>query len=147
MKGNAQLWLAVRTIFIPPGLADTLVKRKIDVNGTFGLNRRDLSRDLKTKKFFFFKKRRNYWVLEREVTVITWKDKKDVSLISTIHTIEMQNVTNERGETKSKPKCVVDYNDQMGGADKVDQHLAPYFTSRKREENTNIFFHLLDLAL
>ncbi|GFX78855.1 hypothetical protein TNCV_1356431 [Trichonephila clavipes] len=55
----------------------------------------------------------------------------------------MQNVTNERGETKSKPKCVVDYNDQMGGADKVDQHLAPYFTSRKREENTNIFFHLL----
>ncbi|GFU09910.1 hypothetical protein TNCV_2836781 [Trichonephila clavipes] len=56
----------------------------------------------------------------------------------------MQNVTNERGETKSKPKCVVDYNDQMGGADKVDQHLAPYFTSRKREENTNIFFHLLE---
>ncbi|GFX30161.1 DDE_Tnp_1_7 domain-containing protein [Trichonephila clavipes] len=121
MKGNAQLWLAVRTIFIPPGLADTLVKRKIDVNGTFGLNRRDLSPDLKTKKFF--KKRRNYWVLEREVTVITWKDKKDVSLISTIHTIEMQNVTNERGETKSKPKCVVDYNDQMGGADKVDHSI------------------------
>ncbi|GFY32800.1 hypothetical protein TNCV_4024241 [Trichonephila clavipes] len=58
-----------------------------------------------------------------------------------------RDVTNERGETKSKPKCVVDYNDQMGGADKVDQHLAPYFTSRKREENTNIFFHLLDLAL
>ncbi|GFS68815.1 DDE_Tnp_1_7 domain-containing protein [Trichonephila clavipes] len=78
---------------------------------------------------------------------MTWKDKKDVSLISTIHTIEMQEVTNERGETKTRPKCVVDYNDQMGGVDKVDQHLAPYFTSRKREENTKIFFHLMDLAL
>ncbi|GFX36627.1 hypothetical protein TNCV_3537511 [Trichonephila clavipes] len=76
-----------------------------------------------------------------------WKDTKDVSLISTIHTIEMQDVTNERGDTKSRPKCAVDYNDQMVGVDKVDQYLAPYSTSRKREENTKIFFHLLDLAL
>ncbi|GFT77165.1 hypothetical protein TNCV_1984531 [Trichonephila clavipes] len=60
---------------------------------------------------------------------------------------EMQDVANERGETMSRPKCVVDYNDQMGGVDKIDQHLAPYSTSRKREENTKIFFHLLDLAL
>ncbi|GFV95685.1 hypothetical protein TNCV_2010021 [Trichonephila clavipes] len=46
----------------------------------------------------------------------------------------MQYVTNERGETKSRLKCVVDYNDQMGGVDKVDQHLAPYSTPRKREK-------------
>ncbi|GFS99933.1 hypothetical protein TNCV_4196201 [Trichonephila clavipes] len=59
----------------------------------------------------------------------------------------MQDITNERGKTKSRPKCVVDYNDQMGGVDKVDQHLAPYFTSRKREKNTKIFFHLLDFSI
>ncbi|GFW66741.1 hypothetical protein TNCV_1371731 [Trichonephila clavipes] len=45
----------------------------------------------------------------------------------------MQNVTNERGETKSKPKCVVDYNDQMGDADKVDQHLAPLHPEKERK--------------
>ncbi|GFW59126.1 DDE_Tnp_1_7 domain-containing protein [Trichonephila clavipes] len=78
---------------------------------------------------------------------MAWKDKKDVGLISTIHTIEIQDVANERGETMSRPKCLVDYNDQMGGVDKIDQHLAPYSTSRKREENTKIFFHLLHLAL
>ncbi|GFW70501.1 hypothetical protein TNCV_1978391 [Trichonephila clavipes] len=68
-----------------------------------------------------------------------------LSLAVALSTI--QDVTNKRRETKSRPKGVVDYNDQIGGVDKVDQHLAPYFTSRKREENTKIFFHLWDLAL
>ena len=96
-------------------MADTLVKRKTDMCGTLRLNRKDLHRDLKT---IILKKGEIIWYERGKVTVMKWKDnKKDVS--STIHTIEMQDMTNNRRETKSRLKCVVEYNDKMGGADKV----------------------------
>ncbi|KAG8237437.1 hypothetical protein J437_LFUL016249, partial [Ladona fulva] len=38
----------------------------------------------------------------------------------------------KRGKLKTKPKVVVDYNDTMGGVDRVDQHLADYPIPRKR---------------
>ncbi|KAJ4430756.1 hypothetical protein ANN_19347 [Periplaneta americana] len=52
---------------------------------------------------------------------IRWKDKKDVVLLSTIHNPEMVMKNNEL-----KPKVVIDYNDTMGGVDRIDHHLAAY---------------------
>ena len=74
------------------GLADTLVKRKTDVCGTLRLKRKDLPRDLKTIKL---KKGEIIGYQRGKVTVLKWKDKKDVSLISTIRTIKMQDVINK----------------------------------------------------
>lgn len=48
-----------------------------------------------------------------------------------------------------KPVVVTDYNDTMGGVDRVDQHLADYNLPRKRGKKyyKKFFFHLLDLTL
>ncbi|GFY48442.1 dmX-like protein 2 [Trichonephila inaurata madagascariensis] len=43
-----------------------------------------------------------------------WMDKKKVSLLSTIHNTEMEQIQ-VRSEMKEKPKIVMDYNNTMGG--------------------------------
>ena len=80
--------------------------------------------------------------------VLKWKDKKDVTLLSTIHNAEMVDVTTRKG-TIQKPKLVMDYNNTMGGVDRMDQHLSCYPTPRKRGKKyyKKIFFHLVDLAI
>ncbi|KAF2888882.1 hypothetical protein ILUMI_17291 [Ignelater luminosus] len=77
-----------------------------------------------------------------------WKDKKEICLLSSIHGVETVNLQ-KRGETILKPKLVHEYNDTMGGVDRVDQHLADYTLPRKRGKKyyKKIFFHLFDLAL
>lgn len=60
-----------------------------------------------------------------------WKDKKEIAFLSTVHTIDMVNIE-KYGELKQRPAVVIDYNDTMGGVDRVDQHLADYSTPRKR---------------
>ncbi|GFV41282.1 piggyBac transposable element-derived protein 4 [Trichonephila clavipes] len=77
--------------------------------------------------------------------ILKWKDKKDVSLISTIHNSEVIAVRSSR-EEKLKPKIVVDYNDTMGGVDRADQNLASYAIPRKygKKYYRKIFFHIFD---
>ncbi|GFQ65459.1 hypothetical protein TNCT_521141 [Trichonephila clavata] len=85
--------------------------------GTFRLIEKiylEIKEILQRQRNFNKRRRRIYWVSERESNCNEMeKNKKDVGLISTIRTIEMQDETNKWGETKSRPKCVVDYNDKM----------------------------------
>lgn len=48
-----------------------------------------------------------------------------------------------------KPKLAMDYNNTMGGVDKVDQRLQDYPLTRKRRKRyyKKIFFHIVDFAL
>jgi hypothetical protein len=82
------------------------------------------------------------------MTCLKWKDKKEVGMISTVHCVETVTVT-RNGIEKVKPQVVVDYNNKMGGVDRVDQHLADYTIPRKRGRDTTkkIFFHILNLSL
>lgn len=128
-----------------PQLADLLITKKTDVYGTLKLTRKEVPSELKKKKL----KKGEVVAFQRgKVCVLKWKDKKDVSLISTIHTNTCVEVEKPR-EIIIKPKVVIDYNDTMGGVDRVDQHLADYNLPRKRGKKyyKKIFFHLLDLAL
>lgn len=133
--------LTMDSYYNSPQLADILVNNITDVYGTVQLKRKDMP-SLKLKKGEIVGYQRG------KVTAMKWKDKKDISLLSTIHSLEIVD-TEKRGEIKKKPKCVVDYNDTMGGVDRVDQHLADYALPRKRGKKyyKKIFFHLLDLAL
>jgi hypothetical protein len=56
---------------------------------------------------------------------------KKVAMISTYHSNETQTVT-ERGKEKTKPVCVFDYNQHMGGTNLKDKLLQPYLLERKR---------------
>lgn len=84
--------------------------------------------------------------LRGKVTVMAWKDKKIVTLLSTVHTLTMKNVE-KRGEVRERLECVIAYNVTMGGVDRVDQHLAVTPRKRGKKYYKKILFHLLDLAV
>ena len=65
------------------------------------------------------------------VSVTKWKDKCDLLLISNRHSVEMIDVTKRRGDSKSKPNVIRDYNDGMLGSDKADQMISYYDCLRK----------------
>ena len=54
---------------------------------------------------------------------VKWHDKRDVHVLSTVHTANMsatRKVDHLTGERKIKPDCVLDYNLKMGAVDKAD---------------------------
>ena len=58
------------------------------------------------------------------VSVTKWKDKRDVPMISNKHSVEMVDVTSRRGDSKSKPNVIRDYNDGMSGINKANQMIS-----------------------
>ncbi|KAJ4429148.1 hypothetical protein ANN_26151, partial [Periplaneta americana] len=99
-------------------------------------------RDVAIEESLLIYKGRLVW-RDKNIT-LRLKDKKDVVLLRTIHSAEMVVIKDDL-----KPKMEVDYNNSMGGVDKVDQHLAAYPVPRNSGKRyyKNIFFHLLELAL
>ncbi|KAF2894023.1 hypothetical protein ILUMI_12150 [Ignelater luminosus] len=119
---NKGYCLTMDNFYNSPQLADLLVSKKTDV---YGIERK-FQKNCQLQKF----------------------KGKEISLLSSIHGVETVNLQN-RGETILKPQLVHEYNDTMGGVDRVDQHLADYTLPRKRGKKyyKKIFFHLFDLAL
>lgn len=103
---------------------DTLVKYKADTYGTIKLNRKYVHIDVKTKKL---KKGETIAFRRGKAVILKWKDKKYVTLISTIHNSDMSKVKS-KAEEKLKPKVVIGYNDSLGDANHADQiwHGLPY---------------------
>jgi len=66
---------------------------------------------------------------ENEVGVVVskWKDKRDVLMRSTYHTLDVVNTDklNRKREEIQKPQCIIDYNAGKAGIDLSDQ-LAAY---------------------
>ena len=85
------------------------------------------------------------------ILALRWRDKRDVTMLSTKHTPAMTTVSiRMRGGcvSKEKPMAVDDYNRHMGGVDKSDQMLGYYFFTRKAVKWwKKVYFHLLSLAL
>jgi hypothetical protein len=63
--------------------------------------------------------------------VMKWKDKKDVTMISTFHDTTMRTVQHWGAQIK-KPACVLEYKKAMCGVDLKDQKLQPYLLERKK---------------
>lgn len=61
-----------------------------------------------------------------KVLAMKWKDKKDVMMLSTLHTNDMVDVQCQNKVVK-KPTIIRDqYNKNMGAVDIVDQYLEDY---------------------
>lgn len=142
---NKGYCLTMDNFYNSPQLADLLISYKTDVYGTLRATRKDVPKSLRETRL---QHGETISYQRGKLLVMKWKDKKDICLISTVHNTEMTTVV-KRGEEKKKPKLVVDYNDTMGGVDRVDQHLSDYAVPRKRGKKyyRKIFFHLLDLSL
>ncbi|XP_040067201.1 piggyBac transposable element-derived protein 4-like [Ixodes scapularis] len=80
---------------------------------------------------------------------LQWRDKKLVTLLSTVHDATMTEMVNSKKETVSKPAVVIDYNYTMGGVEKSDQMLSYYPMTRSRQKiyYKKIFRHLLNMAV
>ena len=92
--------------------------------------------------------------LEDGLVALQWKDKRLVTMISTIHDNEMISKrrrtrrVDDGTEEILKPKMIDEYNTYMGGVDKSDQLLSYYgFNHRTIKWWKRAAFHLLDLAI
>jgi hypothetical protein len=103
-------------------LAETLLKNETHLVGTLRKNRKHLPEDVKNAKL----KTGEYKAKENEngITVMKWKDKRDVLLLSTKHSTKFVTTTNRRGHEKYKPEIVRDYNRTKSAIDLSDQMSA-----------------------
>ena len=68
-----------------------------------------------------------------ELLAITFRDEKDVHMLSTIHDDSEVHRPDRRrlNQCQTKPTCIADYSKYMGGVDHTDQLLQPYEVSPK----------------
>lgn len=81
------------------------------------------------------------------ILCLKWCDKRQVSLISTIHSaVEMQVKTNFMGQPVIKPHLIHDYNLKMGGVDHSDNFLSHYQTLKSIKWYRKLLLHLINMA-
>ena len=113
--------------------------------GTLRENRIGNPKDLFKKKL---KKGQSTFKRKGPVLITNWRDKRNVRMISTKHRHNMVECKNKRGQMKTKPECVKDYNENMSGIDLSDQMLSYYSTPRKTIRwYRKIFFRLIDICI
>jgi len=85
----------------------------------------------------------------KNLLVIKWMDKKEVHMISSMHTVNFKAVSKYGGkQSVQKPLCVIDYNKSMGIVDKVDMVLSTVNSTRKSLKwYRKFFFHLMDICV
>lgn len=103
-------------------LARILMENETHLVGTIRKNRKQLPKGVVSAKL----KRGQFSAAESTdgITFMKWKDKRDVYVLSTKHSVQFHNIA-KRGKTISKPRIVVDYNKVKGAVDLADQ-LAAY---------------------
>jgi len=121
------LW--IDNFFNSPELARKLrIEHFTDCVGTLKLNRKNVPKEVKDKKL------EKGEIIARHsgpFTVLKWRDKRNVTMVSTYHNADTQRISNKDKETE-KPLCVIDYNHNMGGVDLKDQLLHMYMVERKK---------------
>ena len=122
--------------------------QKMNAIRTARQNRRDMPNDLKSVKL---KKgdvvRRSS---DKGLLALVWRDKKDVRMLSTMHTAELVNTgkVNRDGEPIMKPKCVLDYNRGIKGVGVADQLASSHHAVRNSIKwYKKVFLYLLDVNL
>ncbi len=86
-----------------------------------------------------------------EMLAVKWCDKRDVHMLTTVHSAEMSpsgKIDHTTGNEKIKPQCVLDYNKKMGAVDKVDMMDSFVGCTRKSLKwYKKLFFQFVDLAV
>lgn len=102
-------------------LARNLLKNETHLVGTIRKNRKHIPKEVTTAKL----KRGEHIARESDdgITVMKWKDKRDVLVLSTKHSDRFLTIT-KRGKAVLKPKIVIDYNRAKGAVDLSDQMAA-----------------------
>ena len=97
-------------------LAEYLLSRKTNLCGTLRKNRKHLPLLVKKKKL---RSGQHIAAQRNNITVLKWKNKRDVLMISTCHPDE-QTMTTGRN-ARLKPNMILEYNDRKKGIDFSDE--------------------------
>lgn len=85
------------------------------------------------------------------LTALKWKDKKEIHMLTSIHSDDMgPSMTEDRatGLPVMKPSCVLDYSKNMGSVDTSDMLLSSVQCIRKSVKwYKKLFFHIIDLHM
>lgn len=137
--------------YTSPDLFLTLRSLGFGACGTVRVNRRGVPASIKAKDKMTMGEVKS--VNTGGVLALKWKDKRVVTILSTIHddsTIIKRRRTRLSStgvEEVTKPKAIVDYNTYMGGVDKSDQLLSYYtFQHRTSKWWKRAALHLINLA-
>ncbi len=133
-------------------LSMDLLRKGILSCGTVRVNRIGFPPELKPKPRERFDKGSMEFRKCGNLTAVRWKDKRDVTALSTIHCNDVQVIPPRRDEARdqevSKPLMIYDYNKHMGGVDQLDQHLCYYTVGRRTLKWwKRLFWRLLELAI
>ncbi|XP_069180183.1 piggyBac transposable element-derived protein 4-like [Procambarus clarkii] len=86
-----------------------------------------------------------------KILEVCWKDKREVNMLTTIHTGEMldSGKVRYRGDgSLFKPDCIIDYNINMRLVDKCDMMVGAVECVRRTVKWTRkFFFHLVDVTV
>ena len=142
-KGHS---LYIDNWYTSPQLAMFLHSHQTNMCGTVRPNWRGLPQ--LTKKL---KKGEVEALHNNTMMALKWKDKREVFMLTTMHTDEMIDTEKIDRETKRpvrKPACVVDYNKKMGTVDRTDMMLSSIKSVRKTVKwYKKLFLHLVDLSV
>ncbi|XP_071051342.1 piggyBac transposable element-derived protein 4-like [Onthophagus taurus] len=110
-------------------LAEQLLDRQTHLIGTLRKNRKENPRTVTEKKL----KPGECFAGENHkgITILSWRDKRYVLMLSTKHSDSQTEVRNRRGQTKKKPEVVLAYNKGKSPVDKSDQITAYQSPLRK----------------
>ncbi|XP_042864745.1 piggyBac transposable element-derived protein 4-like [Penaeus japonicus] len=111
--------------------------------GTVCANRKYMPRDLQTKK----RGDVDFRSSPTGMLCLQWRDKKPVTMLSTVYASGSVIDTSQRWVVRTKPKVVVDYNVGMKGVDLSDQLAQSYPTVRKSIRWYKVLFYLFDMAV
>ena len=113
-----------------PDLFQRLVQRTTDAVGTVSITRKVMPMDLKKE----LKKGEVVSAKCGKLVALKWKDKRDVSVLTTKHSDEMQPVSRKGGlEFVNKPMCVIEYNKYMGGTEELERSATRNILARKEK--------------
>ena len=112
LNKSRTLWMD--NFYNSPAMAQRLKSLKTDCVGTLRLSRKDVPQRVKDKKL---KKGELVAQHSGPVSVLKWKDKRDVTMISIYHGQETRKKLRKCRQEKQKPVSVLDYNENMGGVD------------------------------
>lgn len=125
---GAQAHAVVMQLLRPPGnwyifisLFNDLFKKKFSVTRTLRLNRKGVPAPIMKTKL---EKGESICVRNKHPFIKKWCDKRDMLMISTRHNLDFEmNTWKNTKKTRLKPSCIVEYNSNMGGVDKVTKRL------------------------
>lgn len=138
----------VDRFFSSPSLAKRLLEAQTYMCGTVMKNRAGMPKNFPSEQL-------NHGEMKtcqkNGISVFTWKDKKEVNLISTMSDNTFTETTKKDkkiNEFIRKPTCVVQYNKHIGGVSICDSVILAYPSMHKSTKwYKKVFFHMIDISL